>query len=95
MSVSFTNARILTFERSAIRKIVVPPLADEVAEVITIPSDTGFSMMVPLVGARTVASSSLTFAIERLVLALINAASALANASVAASISCAVMIFCL
>jgi len=80
-------ARILTFDKSAIRRIVVPPLAEDVAEVITMPSDTGFSIMVPFVGAVTVASASLSFAIERFVRALIRAASALANASVAASIS--------
>ena len=78
MSVSLTNARILTFVRSAILRIVVPPLADDVADVITMPTDTGFSMMVPFVGARTVASSRRTLAIERLVRALISDASALA-----------------
>jgi len=70
MSVSFTNARILTLVRSAILRMVVPPLADVVAEVITVPTDTGRSMIVPLVGAVTVASSNRTFAIERFVLAL-------------------------
>ena len=95
MSVSLTNALILTLERSAIFRIVVPPLADDVADVITIPSDTGFSITVPLVGARTVASSSRTFAIERFVRALISAVLAFAYASCAVSISCAVMIFCL
>ena len=59
------------------------------------PTDTGFSITVPFVGARTVASSSLTLAIERFVRALISAELAFAKSSVAASISCAVMIFSL
>ena len=94
MSVSFTNARILTLVRSAILRMVVPPLAEVVADVITVPTDTGRSMIVPFVGAVTVASSNRTFAIERFVRALTKEASAFAKATVAASISVAVMIFC-
>jgi hypothetical protein len=47
--------------------MVVPPLAEVVAEVMTVPSETGRAMMVPFVGARTVASCSLTRAMERFV----------------------------
>src|SRR5450759_767733 len=94
MSVSFTNARILILLRSAIARIVVPPLAAVEADVITVPTETGRRMIVPFVGAVTVASSNWSFAVERFVRALMTAASAFAKASVAASISVAVMIFC-
>ena len=67
MSVSFTIARILTLVRSAIWRIVVPPLAPDVADVMTIPSETGFWIIVPAIGARTVASSRRCFARSRLV----------------------------
>src|ERR1700674_5114395 len=95
MSVSFTNARILILLRSAIWRIVVPPLAAVEAEVITVPTETGRRMIVPFVGAVIVASSNWSFAVERFVRALMTAASAFEKATVAASISVAVMIFSL
>ncbi len=94
MSVSFTNARIRTLLKSAMSRIVVPPLAAVEADVITVPTDTGRRMTVPFVGAVIVASSNWSFAVERFVRALMTAASALEKATVAASISVAVMIFC-
>src|ERR1700674_5892312 len=94
MSVSFTNARILILLRSAIWRIVVPPLAAVEAEVITVPTETGRRMIVPFVGAVTVASSNWSFAVERFVRALMTAASAFAKASVDASLPVAGMILC-
>jgi hypothetical protein len=39
------------------RSNVVPPLTEDVADEMTCPTATGFSRMVPAMGARTVASS--------------------------------------
>ena len=58
MSVSFTSARARTRVRSAIFTIVVPPPTALVPDWMTCPSATGFSMIVPVTGAVTRASSS-------------------------------------
>ena len=51
--------------RSAICTMVVPPLTELVAPAITVPSDTFFVMIVPSLGALTVASSRLCLARSR------------------------------
>ena len=50
MSVSSTSVRTCTRLRSAILSRVVPPLTFDVAEAITVPRSTSFSMMVPVIG---------------------------------------------
>ena len=57
-SVSFTRARLRTFDRSAICTSVVPPPTALSDEVMIVPSETFFVMIVPEIGARTTASSS-------------------------------------
>jgi hypothetical protein len=56
-SVSSTRVRTCTRPRSAIRRSTVPPPTSRVGEEITWPRSTSFSMMVPLMGARTLVSS--------------------------------------
>ena len=58
MSVSSTSVRTWTRFRSAILSSVVPPLTFDVAEAMTVPRSTSFSMIVPVIGARTSVSSS-------------------------------------
>ncbi len=57
MSVSLKCARTRTVVRSAILSSVVPAPIEPVDDVITEPSETVFSITVPSIGARTVASS--------------------------------------
>ena len=77
-SVSATMARSRTLLKSAILRSVVPPLADDVAEEMTWPLETGCSRTVPEIGARTVASSRRCRASSRSVWAFTSCASALA-----------------
>ena len=58
MSVSSTSVRTCTSLRSAIRSSTVPPETSRVAEAITWPRSTLFWMIVPVIGARTLVSSS-------------------------------------
>ena len=58
MSVSSTRVRTWTRLRSAILSSTVPPPTSLVGEEMTWPRSTCFSMMVPLIGARTLVSSS-------------------------------------
>ena len=93
MSVSFTSTRICTRDKSAILSSVVPPLAElPVADAITMPSDTGRSIIVPESGATTRASSKRCFARSRLVLARTMPACACVSCKVADSYSLLVII---
>ena len=62
MSLSLTSVQSYTWPRSAIVSSVVPPPTVFVAELMTCPSDTSFSITVPAIGARIVTSSSAIFA---------------------------------
>ena len=95
MSVSLNRARMRTLLRSAILSSVVPPPNELVADVITWPNETVFSITVPVTGARTVASSSRCFAMSREVRARITEALELAKSIAAVSFSCAVTMRCL
>ena len=77
-SVSSTSVRTCTSFRSAILSSVVPPLTLDVAEAITVPRSTSFSMIVPVIGARTSASSSWILALSTDTCARTTAAFALA-----------------
>ena len=78
MSVSLKSARTRTFVRSAILSRIVPPLALFVADAMTWPNETGFSMMVPATGAETTASSTRCFAMSTVDRERISAATELA-----------------
>jgi hypothetical protein len=62
----------------AIVSSVVPPLTDDVAEEITVPTETGLLITVPATCARTLASSSRSWAMSRFVRAVTTADCALA-----------------
>ena len=57
MSVSSTRVRTWTRFRSAILSSTVPPPTSLVGEEMTCPRSTFFSMMVPVIGARTSVSA--------------------------------------
>ncbi len=81
MSVSSTRVRTCTEVRSAIFMSTEPPLTAFVGDVITMPGSTVFSMIVPVIGARTSVSSSVMRAFSTATLVLTTCDSALANSS--------------
>ena len=81
MSVSSTRVRTCTVVRSAIFISVVPPLTFCVVDAITVPGSTVFSMIVPVIGARTSVSSSVMRAFSTATFVLTTCDSAFANSS--------------
>ena len=78
MSVSSTSVRTCTRPRSAIFSSTVPPPTSLVGEEITWPRSTVFSMIVPVIGARTLVSSSWFLALSTATWARTTSARALA-----------------